>query len=170
MIYFYIIILFIIGQRLMELYIANKNEQWVRERGGFEVGSEHYKLFIFLHITFFVFLLIEVNSLLLTDEMSFNIYFFIIFLLAQVGRVWCIVSLGKFWNTKIIVMPKVILIKKGPYKYLKHPNYVIVFIELFVIPAMFGAYKTALFFPILHLLLLAIRIPREDRALGRKVQ
>lgn len=170
MINFYIIVLFIIGQRLTELYIANKNEQWMKERGGFEVGNEHYKLFIFLHIIFLIFLLIEVNSLFIGNGVIFNIYFFIIFLLAQVGRVWCIVSLGRFWNTKIIVMPKVILIKKGPYKYIKHPNYVIVFIELFVIPAMFGAYKTAMLFPILHLLLLAIRIPSEERALGRKVQ
>src|SRR5699024_2776782 len=135
MINFYIIVLFIIGQRLTELYIANKNEQWMRERVGFEVGSEHYKLCILIHITFFIFfifLLIEVNSLFIGNGVVFNIYFFIIFLLAQVGRVWCIVSLGRFWNTKIIVMPKVILIKKGPYKYIKHPNYVIVFIELFV--------------------------------------
>ncbi len=84
-------------------------------------------------------------------------------------RVWCIVSLGKFWNTKIIVLPKVVMIKKGPYKYMKHPNYLIVFVELFTIPAMFGAYITAILFPILHLLLLTIRIPAEDRALGRRV-
>ncbi len=168
MIYFYLIILFIIGQRLTELYIASKNEQWMRERGGVELGKEHYKLFIFIHIAFFVCLIWEVQLLQFNKDYSFNIYFFIVFLMAQIGRVWCIVSLGKFWNTKIIVMPKVIHIKKGPYKYIKHPNYVIVFIELLVIPAMFGAYKTAILFPFLHLLLLTIRIPNEERALGRK--
>ncbi|MBO1004617.1 isoprenylcysteine carboxyl methyltransferase family protein [Pseudogracilibacillus auburnensis] len=169
MIYFYIILAFIMMQRLVELYIANKNEQWMRERGGIEIGSEHYKLFIFLHILFFIFLIIEVTTLYIGSELTFNFYFFLMFFLAQVGRVWCILSLGKFWNTKIIVLPKVILIKKGPYKYIKHPNYVIVFIELFVIPAMFGAYVTAFLFPVLHLLLLTIRIPSEERALGRRV-
>src|SRR5690625_2291965 len=170
MIYFYIIILFIIGQRLTELFIANKNEQWMKDRGGIEVGNEHYKFFILLHIIFLISLLIEVNAIYLQSGVSFNIYFFIVFLLAQFVRVWCILSLGRFWNTKIIVMPKVVLIKKGPYKYVKHPNYIVVFIELFVIPSMFGAYKTAMIFPALHLLLLSVRIPSEDRALRRRIQ
>ena|SRR5699024_1336526 len=170
MIIFYIIVFFIIAQRLFELYIANKNEQWMRARGGFEIGSEHYKLFILLHVSFFISLLIETHSKYAIGEISFNIYFFLVFLLAQIGRMWCIVSLGRFWNTKIIVLPKVIHIKKGPYKYIKHPNYVIVFIELLVIPSMFGAYWTAIIFPILHLALLSVRIPSEERALGRRTQ
>lgn len=164
MIYFYVIVTFIIAQRLVELYIANKNEQWMRARGGVEVGNGHYKWFIFLHILFFFFLIVEVNLAVL----HFNIYLCIIFLLTQVGRVWCILSLGKFWNTKIIVLRKVVFIKKGPYKYIKHPNYVIVLVELIVIPAMFGLYITAIVFPLLHLLLLMVRIPSEERALGRR--
>lgn len=170
MIYFYLIIVFIIGQRLIELYIANKNEQWMKGHGGFEIGNEHYKLFIFLHILFFVFLIVEVNSIFVETGGTFNVYFFFLFILTQIGRVWCILSLGKFWNTKIIVIPKVIFIKKGPYKYMKHPNYVIVFIELCTIPAIFGAFKTAILFPILHLILLTIRIPSEEQALGRRIQ
>lgn len=169
MIYFYLIITFIICQRLVELYIANKNEKWMLARGGIEVGNEHYKLFILLHVTFFIILIYEVHNIVTAQSVAFNIYFFFLFVIAQIGRVWCIVSLGKFWNTKIIVLPKVVKIKKGPYKYMKHPNYFIVFVELFTIPAMFGAYITAILFPILHLLLLTIRIPAEDRALGRRV-
>lgn len=169
MIYFYGLLTFIIAQRLAELYIANKNERWMRRQGGIEVGNEHYKLFVYLHISFFILLIIEVNNSFLNGQVTFNIYFFIVFLLAQLGRVWCILSLGRFWNTKIIVLPKVVLIKKGPYKLIKHPNYVIVFVELFVIPAMFNAYITALLFPVLHLVLLTIRIPSEDRALERRI-
>lgn len=169
MIYFYLIITFIICQRLVELYIANKNEKWMLARGGIEVGNEHYKLFILLHVTFFIILIYEVHNIVTAQSVAFNIYFFFLFVIAQIMRVWCIVSLGKFWNTKIIVLPKVVMIKKGPYKYMKHPNYLIVFVELFTIPAMFGAYITAILFPILHLLLLTIRIPAEDRALGRRV-
>lgn len=169
MIFFYLIITFIICQRLVELYIAHKNEKWMLARGGIEVGNEHYKLFILLHVTFFIILIYEVHNIVTAQNIAFNIYFFFLFVIAQIGRVWCIVSLGKFWNTKIIVLPKVVMIKKGPYKYMKHPNYLIVFVELFTIPAMFGAYITAILFPILHLLLLTIRIPAEDRALGRRV-
>lgn len=169
MIYFYLIITFIICQRLVELYIARKNEKWMLARGGIEVGNEHYKLFILLHVTFFIILIYEVHNIVTAQSVAFNIYFFFLFVIAQIMRVWCIVSLGKFWNTKIIVLPKVVMIKKGPYKYMKHPNYLIVFVELFTIPAMFGAYITAILFPILHLLLLTIRIPAEDRALGRRV-
>lgn len=169
MIYFYLIITFIICQRLVELYIARKNEKWMLARGGIEVGNEHYKLFILLHVTFFIILIYEVHNIVTAQSVAFNIYFFFLFVIAQIMRVWCIVSLGKFWNTKIIVLPKVVKIKKGPYKYMKHPNYLIVFVELFTIPAMFGAYITAILFPILHLLLLTIRIPAEDRALGRRV-
>lgn len=169
MIFFYILIIFIIGQRLIELIIAHRNEKWMLERGGIEIGNEHYKLFILLHLMFFIVLIYEVQFVLTSKSILFNFYFFILFILAQIGRVWCIVSLGKFWNTKIIVLPKVVLIKKGPYKYMKHPNYVIVFVELFTIPAMFGAYMTAAIFPILHLLLLMIRIPAEEKGLGRRV-
>lgn len=169
MIFFYLLLTFIIGQRLVELYIAHRNEKWMLERGGIEIGNEHYKLFIFLHILFFIFFIYEVHYSVTLELITVNYYFFFLFIIAQIGRVWCIVSLGKFWNTKIIVLPKVVLIKKGPYKYMKHPNYVIVFIELFTIPAMFGAYMTAALFPILHLLLLMIRIPAEEKALGRRV-
>ena len=169
MIYFILILAFIISQRLVELYIAHKNEQWMLERGGIEVGNEHYKLFILLHVVFFITLIYEVTISNVEKGVPFHFFFFFIFLLMQIGRVWCIVSLGKFWNTKIIVLPKVILIKKGPYKYVKHPNYIIVFVELLVIPAMFGAYFTASIFPLLHVLLLTIRIPSEERALGRRI-
>jgi|SRR5690625_2619581 len=170
MIIFYLIFSFTVAQRLAELYIANRNEQWMRARGGIEIGNDHYKWFVFLHILFFVFLISEVNFLYMESIVVFNIYFFIVFLIAQIGRVWCIISLGKFWNTKIIILPKVILIKKGPYKYVKHPNYIIVLIELLSIPSMFGAYKTAILFSVLHLILLSVRIPLEDRALGRRIQ
>ncbi|NLI68693.1 MAG: hypothetical protein GX374_08610 [Bacilli bacterium] len=169
MIYFYGLVCFIIMQRLIELYIAHKNEHWMKARGGIEVGREHYKWFVWLHIAFFVFMLLEFHYHAFVKQKAIPFYFlfFILFVIAQAGRIWCIHSLGKFWNTKIIVLPKVALIKKGPYKYMKHPNYVIVFIELLVIPLMFGLYLTAYIFPFLHLLLLTVRIPMEEEALDR---
>lgn len=163
----WILIIFIIGQRLIELKIARHNEQWMKSRGGIEKGAEHYKWFIILHTAFFMSILFEVLIIGESQPKQLNVYLLTIFLLTQVGRVWCIYTLGKFWNTKIIVIPGVSLIRKGPYKYMKHPNYVIVGVELFIIPMLFGAYMTAIIFPILHIILLRVRIPREDKALAK---
>src|SRR5699024_611241 len=159
------LILFIITQRLVEIKIANSNEKWMMAKGGVKIGEEHYKWFVLLHCLFFLSIMLEVGFQ--SDQAhSLNVYLFSIFNAAQLGRVWCITTLGRFWNTKIIVLPRVALIKKGPYKYVKHPNYIIVAIELFVIPLLFGAYITTVIFPILHLLLLRIRIPSEEKALA----
>jgi len=165
MIYYIIFLLFLFMERLTELYIASDNEKWMRQHGGVEVGASHYKYFILLHCMFFLSMTVEVQSIVV----EWNISYVFLFFIAQIGRVWCMTSLGRFWNTKVIILPNVICIQKGPYKYMKHPNYVIVFIELFTIPLIFGAYRTAMIFPLLHLLLLCVRIPVEERALGRKI-
>lgn len=160
----WMILLIIIIQRLLELRIAKSNEAWVKQREGVEKGEDHYKWFIIVHTLFFVSLIAEA---LLNNQQTFKFSYllFLIFLLIQIGRIWCITSLGKFWNTKIIISPQFSLVKKGPYKYVKHPNYIIVGIELMVIPFLFNAYITGIVFPILHILLLTIRIPAEEKAL-----
>ncbi|WP_026906518.1 isoprenylcysteine carboxyl methyltransferase family protein [Paucisalibacillus globulus] len=162
----WILIIFIIGQRLVELVIAKNNEKWMKERGGIEAGGEHYKWFIYLHTLFFLCVIVEVFMKGNTLDVGFNYLYFVVFVAAQLARFWCIYSLGRFWNTKIIVLPRVALIKKGPYKYVKHPNYIIVAVELFIIPMLFGAYFSAILFPILHIILLRIRIPAEEKALA----
>lgn len=157
--------LFLVVQRLCELVIARRNEKWMKERGGLERGEEHYKYFVFLHLLFFLSILTEV-FLLKRIVIPFQPAFFIVFLLAQIARIWCIQSLGKFWNTKVIVLPDFPLVKRGPYRYIKHPNYIIVGIELFVIPLLFGAIITSVIFPFLHIVLIKyIRLPVEERAL-----
>lgn len=158
---------FLIGQRLIELFIAKRNEHWIKRRGGVEIGDKHYKWFIVLHTLFFISLIVESivrNNLYI----QLNFALFILFIILQIGRVWCIYSLGRFWNTKIIVVPNVHLIRSGPYRYLKHPNYVIVAMELIVIPLLLMAYLTAIIFPLLHILLLMVRIPSENRALNER--
>lgn len=160
----WMIFLFIVFQRIVELIIAKRNERWMKERGGIEAGKEHYKWFIILHCLFFISIILEAW---IRDIPSLGLFTFllVIFIIAQIARIWCITALGKFWNTRIIVMPDSPLIKKGPYYYVKHPNYIIVAIELFIIPLLFGAIVTAILFPVLHILLLTIRIPSEERAL-----
>src|SRR5690625_7650695 len=105
--------------------IAKRNEQWMKKRGGIERGKEHYKWFVIVHTLFFLSILLEVD---LRDYSGFkiNLLLLTIFVLLQIARVWCITSLGRFWNTKIIILPSELLVEKGPYKYVKHPNYIIV--------------------------------------------
>ena len=83
-------------------------------------------------------------------------------------RIWCLTSLGKFWNTKIIVLPVLDVVIKGPYKFIRHPNYLIVTIELLVLPLLFSAYFTAIVFSLLNVWMLSVRIPAEEKALKRK--
>jgi|SRR5690625_1492349 len=157
----WILIFIIICQRLIELIIAKRNEKWMKERGGIEHKEEHYKWLILIHTLFFISLIFESTL----NSLNLNYMLILLFIITQVGRIWCIIALGRFWNTKIIILPNVTLIRNGPYKYLKHPNYVIVGMELIIIPLIFGAYITAIIFPILHYTILRIRVSKENAAL-----
>lgn len=164
--FFYIFVLIILTQRVIELFIAKRNEAWMKEQGGYEAGSEHYPLIVWLHILFFVSLLIEVHVIDLGLS-SIWVPLLVIFIGAQALRIWSILSLGRYWNTKIIILPQAKIQRKGPYQWLKHPNYMVVAFELAVIPLLFGAYITASLFTILNALLLGlVRIPAEETALA----
>lgn len=161
-----IFITFVITQRLIELMIAKRNEKYILQQGGFEVGANHYPFMVAMHSLFFIILLGEI--LLLNRDLSFLWLFFLaVFLLMQIGRFWCLYSLGPFWNTKIIILPKAKVVKKGPYRYVKHPNYLIVTIELLVIPLLFNAFFTAILFTLFNIFILSIRIPLEEKALKK---
>ena len=161
---FYIILSIVIVQRLLELVIAKRNEKNMRAQGAYEVGASHYPLMILLHVSFFISLLVEVTTFNLTPSPLFLV-FLILFLCVQGLRVWCLMSLGSFWNTKIIILPGANVVTKGPYKYLRHPNYLVVSMEIALLPLMFEAYFTAICFTILNAMMLSIRIPTEERAL-----
>jgi methyltransferase len=88
-----------------------------------------------------------------------------LFLLVQPLRYWAILSLGENWNTRILVVPGAKPVRRGPYRYLKHPNYVVVVVEILTFPLIFGAWITALVFSALNAALLSVRIREEDRAL-----
>lgn len=163
-VFLWVIFIYLVVQRLVEVNIAKRNELWLKAHGGVEKGEGHYKWFIIVHTLFFLSILLEVYTRKAPVQNP-GLVLLTLFILTQVLRVWCITSLGKFWNTKIIVSPNYPLIKTGPYKYISHPNYVVVGIELFIIPIMFQAYLTSIIFPILHIILLLIRIPAEERAL-----
>ncbi|WP_102346508.1 isoprenylcysteine carboxyl methyltransferase family protein [Bacillus sp. Marseille-P3661] len=162
--FFLILITLLILQRLVELGIAKRNEKWMKSKGAIEVGQEHYKYIVSVHILFFISLLFEVSYFGKSFSPLWGV-FFSFFVVAQLLRAWSLQSLGRFWNTKIIILPNVNIISKGPYKYIRHPNYLVVVIELLVVPLIFNAFWTALIFSVLNLIVLSIRIPMEEQAL-----
>lgn len=161
---FFIILSLVIVQRLLELVVARKNEKRMLAKGAYEVGANHYPSMIALHTGFFISLIIEVTFF----DRGLSPYFtwlFILFLAVQGLRIWCLASLGPFWNTKIIILPGADVVAKGPYLYIRHPNYLVVCIEIALLPLMFGAYFTAIAFTILNFIMLSVRIPTEEKAL-----
>lgn len=161
---FSIVISIVVLQRLIELFIAKRNEKWMLGQGAFEAGATHYPVMVMMHVTFFVSFLLEV-VILGRAHSPFWMILLVIFLLTQAARIWCLLSLGKFWNTKIIILPGATVVRRGPYKWLRHPNYLIVTIELLVLPLLFGAYFTAVLFSLLNVCMLSVRIPAEEKAL-----
>ena len=162
---FIIFIFFLAIQRILELRLAKKNEKIVREEGAVEYDNEGYKYIVYMHICFFISLLLE-KYLLSRGFNTLSLLFFIIFVITQLLRYWAITSLGKYWNTKILVVPNAELVERGPYKYLRHPNYIAVITEIAVIPLIFSCYITCIIFSILNFLTLLRRIRIEEDALN----
>lgn len=151
----------VIFQRFIELILAQRNAKWIRTQGGYEVGREHYPLFLLIHILFFLGIWLEADQ-----APSWWSIPFLIFAATQLLRLWSIQSLGRFWNTRIWIIPNQLAPVRGPYRYLRHPNYLVVMIEFIVFPLIYQAYYTAIILSVLNAyLLLAIRIPMEERAL-----
>lgn len=160
---FYYLLTFVIIVRIIELIIAMSNEKWLRKEGAIEYGMEHYKFFIFLHTGFFISLLIEYN---LSPFAGINYIAMFLFFIVQIFRLSIFISLGKYWNTRILVIPGRNLVKKGLYRFFKHPNYIIVILEFILIPLSFLLFFTIVIFSILNLILLSVRIKAENKALG----
>jgi methyltransferase len=162
--FFYFFFAFIIVERLGELLIAKRNERWLKAKGAKEFGEKHYKYIVIVHILFLLSFWLEAT---LRGTMLSPLWPVILclFFITQLLRLWTILSLGRFWNTKILVIPNAEAIAKGPYRWLRHPNYVIVALEFILIPTLFQAYWTAIIFSILNVIVLSIRISVEEQAL-----
>ncbi len=151
-------------QRLLELLLARRNERRARARGAVEWGRGHYPFIVGLHSLWLASTLVEG----LLRGPGFPVYWPVplaLFVLAQPLRYWAILSLGESWNTKILVVPGAKPVSRGPYRYLSHPNYVVVVVEILTFPLLFGAWTTALVFTILNAVVLRVRIGEENRAL-----
>lgn len=164
--FFYIIVGLVIVQRLVELVIAKRNEKKSFAAGGIEYDKKGYLVIVIMHIMFFISLFAEYFYFNRTLN-EFWVIFLVLFILAQGLRYWAIVSLGNMWNTRIIIVPGSKLVKSGPYKYFKHPNYMAVITELAVLPLMFSCFVTAIVISAVNLLLLKRRIAIEENALEK---
>ncbi len=152
-------------QRLFELVVARRNERRARARGAVERGRGHYPLIVALHTLWLVSTLFE-GLLRGPDPPAFWPVPLALFLLVQPLRYWALFSLGRRWNTKVLIVPGEKPVRRGPYKYLDHPNYLVVVVEILTFPLIFGAWVTALVFTILNGAILSVRIREENRALA----
>ncbi len=157
-----IVALLVALQRLAELVYARRNARRQLAAGGVEHGTGHYPLMVALHAGWLVALFVLVPAQAPADWALLGLYG-----LLQLGRLWVIASLGGRWTTRVIVLPEAPLITRGPYRYVRHPNYLIVALEIPVLPLAFGAWQIALGFGLANLALLAQRIRIEERALAR---
>ena len=164
MVLFICVVGFIITQRIIELLVARNNENWIRSQGGYEVGANHYPYMVAIHIGFFISLMIE--FIVFKQEVPrFWIPLFVVFIMLQMMRV-CGLDCYAFNSRKpYLVLPGAHVVKKGPFNFIRHPNYVVVTSELIVIPLMFEAYFTAIVFSLLNFAILSVRIPKEEAAL-----
>ena len=154
-------ITFLILQRLAELLVAKRNEKWLLSHGAVEYGAGHYPWMVALHTAFILSL---VTEYLLKGAALPNYFLLILYLLILVLKVIVLSSLGKYWNTKIYRISGAAPVRQGIYKYLRHPNYIIVILEIAIIPLIFQLYITAVAFTILNALMLSVRIKEENKA------
>ena len=146
-------------QRLGELVLANHNTRRLMARGGVETGAGHYPIIVILHAAWLA------GLWLLAWDRPTNLPLLAIFIALQLARVWVIATLGDRWTTRIITLPGADLVRRGPYRWVSHPNYVVVAAEIAVLPLAFGLAGFAILFSILNAAVLWIRIRSEGRAL-----
>jgi methyltransferase len=149
------------AQRIAEMLYAGRNARALKRRGGGEHGRAHYPLLVAVHIAWLAALLF-----LVPGDAPLAWAWLAVFVVLQALRLWVIASLGPYWTTRIITLAGAPLVQRGPYRFLRHPNYVVVAGEIAVLPLVFGAWRIALVFSLLNLAALAWRIRVEERALA----
>jgi len=157
----YLVVALVALQRLAELVWARRNERRLRAEGAVEAGAGHYPLFVVLHAAWLAAILLLVPS-----ETAPNPGLLAAYLVVQGLRLWTMLSLGRFWTTRILTLPASPLVHRGPYRWLRHPNYVVVTAEVALLPLVFGAAGIAALFSLANLILLSVRIRAEDAALA----
>lgn len=147
--------------RLGELALARRNERRLRARGAIEHGAGHYPLFVLLHAGW----LLAIAALADPDQPPVWGWL-AAYALLQALRVWTLASLGPYWTTRVLTLPDEPLVRRGPYRWLRHPNYLVVVGEIAALPLAFRLWPAALAFTVLNLALLAWRLRVEEEALA----
>ena len=154
------------GERLVELVLSKRNAARAFAQGGVETGHAHYRFMVVFHTLFLVACVAEVLVLAPAFPGAWGGAALGGAVVAQGLRYWAIATLGERWNSRIIVVPGLPPVTGGPYRFLRHPNYVAVVLELACVPLIHGAWRTALFFSVGNGVLLFVRIRAEETALG----
>ena len=157
----WIILALVAIQRLSELPLARRNTKALLARGAVEIGAKHYPLIVILHAAWLLAILWQ-----LPDPVTINWPLMVIFLMLQSLRLWVVATLGIYWTTRIISLPGAPLVRSGPYRLMRHPNYLAVVGEIAVLPMVFGEVWVALGFSLANAVLLARRIHLEETGLA----
>lgn len=147
------------AQRLGELVLARHNTQKLKARGAYEVAPGHYPLIVLLHAAWLI------GLWLLAWNRPLNLPLAMTFVAIEALRVWTLLSLGERWTTRIIILPGAPLVRRGPYRFIPHPNYVVVAAEILVLPLVFGLWAYAVVFTALNAAVLFVRIMAENEGL-----
>jgi len=146
-------------QRLGELWLSNRNTRRLLARGARESGAAHYPLIVAVHVLWLAALW------WLAPTRPIDGFWLAMFVLLELARIWVVASLGARWTTRIIMLPGEPLVRRGPYRFVNHPNYLVVVGEIAVLPLVFGLWQIALIFSVLNAAVLTVRIREENRAL-----
>jgi len=163
----YVLLVAAVGiERLAELVVSTRNARWAFARGGVEYGRGHYPVMSAMHAALLVACVVEVAVADRPFLPWLGWPMLSLVVAAQALRWWCVATLGHQWNTRVIVVPDLPLVTSGPYRWLRHPNYVAVVVEVAALPLVHTAWVTALAFTLANAAVLSVRIPVEERALA----
>lgn len=161
MIFSVVILALVTLQRLGELWLSNRNTKRLLAQGAREYGRSHYPLIVAVHFWWLALLW------WLAPGRPVDSLWLAVFVLLEVARVWVLTTLGGRWTTRIMVLPGAPLVRRGPYRFVNHPNYLVVIGEIAVLPLVFGLVEIAIVFSLLNLAILGLRVRTENEALRR---
>ena len=164
-VWFTIVVALVGVERLAEMVVAKRNAAWSFAHGGIETGRGHWPFMVALHLGLLVGALAEVWLLDRPFIPWLGWTMLVLLIAAQALRWWCIATLGKQWNARVIVVPGAPRVSSGPYRWFRHPNYVAVVVEGIALPLLHTAWVTALVFTVLNAVVLTLRLRAEERAL-----